>query len=102
MSVPKFTVGEGITIWLRFRDPFTRAPIDPEEPVMVRVDPPAQGAVIPATRVLEAERAELGVWKVQTPGDLVGRWVAYAISGGAPATRGAWEGAFEVRASRMR
>jgi hypothetical protein len=95
-------VGEGVTIWLRFRDPLTRAPLDPEAPVVVRVDPPAQGASVPATRVLAAEREELGVYKAQTPADLVGRWMVHGLSGGAPATRGAWEGAFDVRASRMR
>jgi len=102
VSIPKFIEGEGVTLWLTFRDPRTRAPMDPEEPVIVRVDPPVQGASVPATRVLTAEREELGLYRAVTPADLPGRWLVYGISGGAPAARGAWEGAFEVRASRMR
>lgn len=101
MTVARFVQGEGVRVWLRFRDPVSRALKDPVEPVMVRVDPPA-GAPMPATRVLVATRLETGVFFADTPGDLAGRWMVRGVSSGAAAGVGADEAAFEVRASGMR
>jgi hypothetical protein len=101
VSVPWFVKGEGVRVWLRFRDPLTRALKDPVGPVVVRVDPPV-ASPMPATRVLTAARLEEGVFFVDTAGDAVGRWMVRGASSGSASGVGADEAAFDVRASRMR
>jgi hypothetical protein len=99
MSVPRFDLGEGITIRLTFRDPDTRQLADPAPPVVVTIDPPP-GDPMPATRTIQATRRRKGFYVVDTVGDHVGLWNARGAS--ALPGPGVWEGVFEVRPSRMR
>lgn len=91
--------GEGVRVWVEFRDAETERLEDPVEPVTVTIDPP-EGDPMPGSRVIAATRKSRGVYYADTTGDIPGWWSWRGES--SPPGPGVAEGTFEVKPSRMR
>lgn len=97
--VPRFLVGQGLPVWVRFTDPQTDEPTAPVEPVTITFDLPQTNP--PATpRTLTMSALSESEYYAYTPLDTPGYWAWRATSSGSEP--GVDEGTFQVVPTRLR